>query len=220
MPIEEFYARSETDVVTFSKYQVFFSSSLVKAHRLKDFDYVRIGTDSELRRIYFGFQKAQAPGLAKFFASGRSNRKSLAAGKLYATFDWIAEVVRQKNRAKKQFLLEEVGADHAEVYSKYQFFITIGYWWSNERDFQAQEEYPVEPGVYRLKKSGEIVRIGQGVNIRDRLVAHLKEYGAELDTYDFEIVPNEDERKKEEKRLLELFKGAVGRLPRFNPISN
>ena len=48
---------------------------------------------------------------------------------------------------------------------------------------------------------------------------HHKDFSSEADTFDFEIVPNDEERKKEEKRLLELFKGSVGRLPKFNMLT-
>lgn len=55
--IEEYYARSESDAVTFSFRTIAFSASLVKKHGLDVFDYARVGIDSELRRIYFSFQK-------------------------------------------------------------------------------------------------------------------------------------------------------------------
>ena len=101
-----------------------------------------------------------------------------------------------------------------------KFFITIGYSWSTERDFSNQNDYPEESGVYRLKKDGEIVRIGESSNIATRLKEHYSTYDTEVDKFDFEVVPNDDERKKEEKRLLEHFKDTIGRLPRLNPITN
>jgi len=220
MPIEDYYARSETDVVTFSKTQVHFSSSLVESHGLDQYDYIRVGIDSELRRVYFAFQKESGPGVGKFYGqTGRSNRKMFAAGGLYSKYDWIGALKHEKDQGKKQFILEKVNQDQTDIYPKYKFFITIGYSWSEERDFHNHEQYPEEPGVYRLKKSGEILRIGEGVNIRARLLVHLKDYGTEVDSFDFEIVPNDDERKKEEKRLLESFREAVGRLPRLNPLA-
>lgn len=220
MTIEDYYARSETDLITFSRSQVHFSSSLVKSFGLEQFDYIRIGVDSELRRIYFSFQKDSGPGVAKFYSqNGRSNRKMFAAGGLYSKYDWIREIKFEKDQAKKQFILEKVSQDQSDIYPKYKFFITVGYSWSEERDFLNTDQYPEEPGVYRLKKDGEIVRIGESNNIRDRLLTHFKDYRTEVNTFDFEIVPNADERKKEEKRLLELFKEVVGRLPKLNPLA-
>jgi hypothetical protein len=217
MPIEDFYARSEADVVTFSRNQVHFSASLVKSYGLDQYEYIRIGIDSEMRRIYFSFQKESGPGVAKFYRqTGRSNRKMFAAGGLYSKYDWLAALKQEKDKGKKQFILEEVNHEQNDIYPKYKFFITIGYSWSEERDFHNPKQYPEEPGVYRLKKDGEIVRIGESINIHERLRVHFKDYGNEVDSYDFEIVPNDDERKKEEKRLLESFKEAVGRLPRLN----
>ena len=67
MPIIDFYARSESDVVTFSKTQINFSASLVEKIKLLDCDFARIGVDPELRRIYFAFQKDAGPGLQKLF---------------------------------------------------------------------------------------------------------------------------------------------------------
>lgn len=220
MAIEDFYARSESDVVTFTKKQIHFSTSLVKAYKLDQYDYVRIGVDSELRRIYFAFQREQKPGAAKFYRqAGRSNRKMFAAGGLYSKYDWIEVLKKEKEQKKRQFILEEVSHEQNDKYQKYKYFVTIGYSWSDERDFHDQNQYPEEPGVYRLKKDGEIVRIGEGINIRDRLVIHHKDFSSEADTFDFEIVPNDEERKKEEKRLLESFKGSVGRLPRLNMLT-
>ena len=117
------------------------------------------------------------------------------------------------------FTIYKEVSHESDIYPKYKYFVTIGYSWSDERDFHDQNQYLEEPGVYRLKKDSEIVRIGEGINIRDRLVMHHKDFSSEADTFDFEIVPNDEERKKEEKRLLELFKGSVGRLPKFNMLT-
>jgi hypothetical protein len=221
MPIEEFYARSETDVVTFTFRSLQFSASLVKEKKLAEFNYARVGVDSELRRIYIGFEREPAPGLAKFYKqTDRSARKMIAVGGLYSKYDWIGALKTEKDKAKKQFLLEEVTPDQTEIYQRYQYFITLGYSWSEERDFQEPDQFPSEPGVYRLKKNGEVVRIGQAGNIASRLTEHLNTYGQDIDTFDFEIVPDQSERKKEEKRLLEEFKAAIGRLPKYNPITN
>ena len=220
MPIEEFYARSETDIVTFTKKQIQFSSSLIKAHGLSDYGYVRIGIDSELRRIYFSFQKEGGPGLLRFYQARNGRRKMFAAGKLYSKYDWLGALRSERDTAKKQFVLEKVADDENNIYPTYKFFLTIGYSWAEERSFKDQAQYPEEPGVYRLKRAGEVVRIGQGGNIRDRLQDHYKDYGNKVDTYDFEIVPDEKERQEEEKRLLNEFRGAVGRLPELNPIAH
>ena len=126
---------------------------------------------------------------------------------------------REKDKAKKQFVLEDVDPDQTAIYPKYKYFVTIGYSWSSERDFQDPAQFPREPGVYRLKKEGEIVRIGESRNIATRLQEHLDTYGQDIDKFDFEIVPNDSERKKEETRLLEAFKAAVGRLPKHNVIT-
>lgn len=106
------------------------------------------------------------------------------------------------------------------MYPQYKFFIAIGYSWSNERDFQDPGQFPEEPGVYRLKAGSEIVRIGESRNIAERLRENLKDYGSEIETFDFEIVPNEAERGEEQKQLLNSFKTAVGRLPKYNPITS
>lgn len=218
--IEEYYARSESDAVTFSFRAIAFSASLVKKHGLDGFDYIRVGIDSELRRLYFSFQKDPAPGLSRFSSQKRSKRKMIAIGQLYTKYDWLNKIRDEKVKAKKQFILEEVDPNNQSIYPKYKFFITIGYSWSTERDFNDSTQYPEEPGVYRLKKDGEIVRIGEGINIATRLKEHLSTYGNAVDKFDFEIVPNEEERKKEQNRLLESFKVAVGRLPKNNPITN
>jgi hypothetical protein len=219
MPIEEFYSRSESDVVTFTMRALQFSASLVKNRELAGFEYARIGVDPELRRVYFGFQEDPAPGLARFYSLRNSARKAIAVGGLYSKYDWIGVLSKEKVRAKKQFVLEEIDTSATDIFPKYKYFITIGYSWSGERDFQDSTQYPEEPGVYRLKRDGEIVRIGEGGNIAARLREHLNTYGSEVDTFDFEIVPNDEERKKEEKRLLEAFKAAVGRLPKYNLIT-
>ncbi len=220
MAIEEFYARSVGDVVTFSGGKLRFSASLGKKLGLDGFSYARIGVDTELRRIYFAFQSESMPGLAKLYTQKRSALKYVAVGTLASKYDWIETVFKQKDQAKKQFVLEEVDSARIEIYPKYKFFVTIGYSWSGERDFHDINQHPTEPGVYRLRKDNEVVRIGESNNIAARFREHLKEYGAEVDTFDFEIVPNDDERKKEQNRLLQSYKDNVGRLPKLNPITN
>lgn len=221
MSIEDFYARSESDVVMFGKTQINFSASLVKKEGLLDFEYARVGVDTELRRIYFAFQKDAAPGLLKFYRqTGRSKRKMVASGALYAKYDWIGAIGKERDNAKRQFLLEVVDPNDSEIYPTYKYFITVGYAWAEERNFSDQLQYPEEPGVYRLKKNCEVVRIGESNNIAIRLREHSRDYSDEVDAYDFEIVPNELDRKAEQKRLLEAFKSNVGRLPKLNPITN
>ncbi len=221
MAIEDFYARSESDVLMFGKTQINFSASLVEKEGLLDFEYARVGVDPELRRIYFAFQKDAAPGLMKFYRqTGRSKRKMVASGALYAKYDWIGAIGKERDKAKRQFLLEDVEPTDSDIYPTYKYFITVGYAWAKERDFGDESQYPEEPGVYRLKKNGEVVRIGESNNIATRLKEHSRDYSGEVDAYDFEIVPNELERKAEQKRLLEAFKYNVGRLPKLNPIAN
>ena len=221
MAIQEFYARSESKIVTFDKTQIHFSASLVEKYNLLEYEYARIGIDDELRRVYFAFQTDAAPGILKFFRqTKRSKRKMLAAGALYAKFDWLAEIKTRTDKAKKQFLLEVVDPNDQDIYPQYKYFVTVGYAWASDRDFADSGNYPEEPGVYRLKTGGEIVRIGEGNNIAARLKEHAKEYGGQVDSFDFEIVPNVDERKAEQRRLLESFKASVGRLPKLNPVTN
>jgi len=167
--------------------------------------------------MYFSFQKEGAPGLPKFYAqTGKSKRKMFAAGKLYSQYDWLAALRSEPEAAKKQFLLEEVSHDQPDIYPAYKFYVTIGYSWAQERDFHDQDHYPEEPGVYRLKRGGEIVRIGEGGNIKDRLLVHLRDHKDKVEAYDFEIVPDSKERKEEQKRLLNSFRSVVGRLPELN----
>ncbi|MBW1780996.1 MAG: hypothetical protein JRL30_09685 [Deltaproteobacteria bacterium] len=219
--IEDFYSRSQSEIVTFSKTTVSFSVSLVERYGLEDLGYARIGVDEELRRIYFAFQKDPAPGLPRFYSqSERSKRKFVAIGELYKKYDWLDDIRKETDKAKRQFILEEVDHNDDAIYPKYKYFITVGYSWSNERDFSKPENYPEEPGVYRLKRSGEIMRIGESNNIARRLKEHLSVYADQVDKFDFEIVPNDEERKQEERRLLKHFKAAVGRLPSLNPIGN
>jgi hypothetical protein len=188
--------------------------------KLLEYEYARIGIDPELRRIYFAFQKEAMPGLLKFYRQeGKSKRKMLAAGKLYADYDWIAAIKDNDSKARKQFILEAVDTNDPN-YTKYKYYVTIGYAWAPDRDFRDPSKFPEEPGVYRLKKDKEVVRIGEGNNIASRLNQHLKEYADQVDTYDFEIVPNDEERKIEQKRLLESYRASVGRLPKLNPIAN
>lgn len=221
MVIEAFYARSETDVITFSRdRKLRFSASLVVKFGLGEFQYARIGTDPELRRVYFAFQSEPSPGLPKFYGAQNSRVKIIAAGGLASRYDWIDAVFKEKEQTKRQFFLEEVDPQDEEIFPKYKYFVTIGYSWSNNRDFHDIMHHPVEPGVYRLKKNGEVVRIGESNNIARRFKEHLKDYADEVDFFDFEIVPSDEERKQEQNRMLQSFKAAVGRLPKLNPIVN
>jgi hypothetical protein len=214
MAIEEFYARSETDAVTFSKdRKLRFSASLVKRLGLETQQYVLIGVDAELRRLYFAFRPDALPGLLKLYKIKKTGGRLVAVGKLASQYGWIADVCKEK-AAKKQFLAEN------STDPKYKFFVTVGYAWSKPRPFNDPKQYPGESGVYRLRMNNEVVRIGESSDIAYRLKQHFKEYFGQVDSFDFEIVPNNDERKKEQKRLLDLFIANTGKLPTLNPITN
>jgi hypothetical protein len=215
MPIEEFYARTEADAVTFSRdRKLRFSASLVKRLSLDAYQAVLIGVDAELRRLYFSFLSHTVPGLLKLYKIKETTGRFVAIGKLASQYDWIAAICKEKSAAKKQFRAEN------SLDPKYKFFVTVGYAWSKPRPFNDPKQYPAEPGVYRLRKNNEVVRIGRGNNIADRLESHLKDYFGQVDSFDFEIVPNKDEQINEENRLLALFVANVGRLPILNPIAN
>lgn len=219
MPIEDYYSKSESANVTFGPKQLRFSAALVKKYDLSNYKHARIGIDSELRRIYFAFQESGGPGIAKFWGrtEKKSGSKNIAMGSIYSDYDWLAPMQKEKDSAKRQFELEVIDPLDTEIYPKYKYFVTVGYAWAPDRNFHDESNYPEEPGVYRLKKDGEVVRIGETNNLSRRLKNHLKDYHEEVDTFDFEIVANEEERKSEQKRLFETFRANVGRLPKLNP---
>ena len=214
MAIEEFYARSETDAVTFSKdRKLRFSASLVERLGLGTYQYVLIGVDDELRRLYFAFHPDSLPGLLKLYTIKKTAGRFVAVGKLAKEYKWVGDVCKE-TAAKKQFVAEN-SAD-----PKYKFFVTVGYAWSKPRPFDDPKQYPAASGVYRLRKDNVVIRIGESNDIAYRLNQHFKDYFGQVDSFDFEIVPNNDERKKEQKRLLDLYIANVGKLPALNPITN
>jgi hypothetical protein len=217
MAIEVFHARSEVDAVSFYKdHKIRFSTSLVKRFSLDKYNFVELAADDELHRLYFSFHSEPLPGLVKLYQiKDKTGGRFVAVRKLAKQYDWINKVFDETNRAKKQFVPEVTEKD-----SKYNFFVTIGYAFSNARPFADSTQYPTEPGVYRLWKDDEVVRIGESNNIAERLKQHFDEYGGQMDNFDFEIVPKKDERTKEQARLLASFKTNIGRLPKLNPIMN
>ena len=219
MPLEEYYAKSESENVTFGPKQLRFSASLIKKYDLSKYGHARIAVDPELRRIYFAFQESGGPGISRFWRrkDAKSGGKNVSIGTLYLKYDWLVPLKNENDPAKKQFEMEVVDPQNEEIYPMYKYFITLGYAWAPDRNFHDEANYPEEPGVYRLKKDGEVVRIGEGNNIFVRLKEHHKKYPDEVDTFDFEIVPNADERKAEQSRLFKAFRGNVGRLPKLNP---
>src|SRR5712692_9322523 len=103
MAIEEFYAGSETDAVTFSKdRKLRFSASLVKRLSLETYQFVLIGVDAELRRLYFSFRSDSLPGLLKLYKIKKIAGRFVAVGKLASQYGWIADVCKEKSAAKKQ----------------------------------------------------------------------------------------------------------------------
>ncbi len=220
MAIEEFHSRSESRAVTYyTNRQFSFSVALVTEKGLDAFEYARLGVDSEYRRVYFAFHKTPAPGLVKFYKSDGHKRRMMAIGTLCSRYDWLDALRGMKDQADRQFVLEEVDPNN-DVYAKFQYYITVGYTFSADKDINDKHNYPAESGVYRLKKDSEVVRIGEAGNMAVRLREHLKDYLGQIDAFDFEIVPNATERKAEQKRLLDSFKTSVGRLPKLNLVAN
>ena len=126
MPIQEVHLRGQTHVVTFTSHDLQFSASLVEEKNLDVYHYVRLGVDEELYRLYIGFAKKSAPGLAKFYSqSGRSSRMMIAVGKLYSQFKWIGHLKTEKDKTKRQFELEDVDPKQKDIYEKYQFYISL-----------------------------------------------------------------------------------------------
>ena len=131
-------------------------------------------------------------------------------------YPWIKEVLDRPVN-ERRFIVEKDNTVK-EPTEGVQYYIFIGYRFQPPRDFHKPEDYPRLPGVYRLFKNKEVVRIGESNNLEVRLKEHLCSYNDKVDKYDFVEIHDVAARKIEEKRLLEKFKDAYGRLPKLNSI--
>ena len=214
MPWEPLKPRQQSaQIATLNKGGITLSSRFIESQKLMEYKWVEIFIDDTLRRIGFKFHNAQTTNTLKL--SGKKG-KAIYTRKLRDR-RWIAEILDDP-KSDKRFLIET--DDSIEKPTEgVRYYISVGYRLQPKREFGKQGDYPRLPGVYRLFKDGQIVRIGESDNLERRLNEHFSIYEDEVDEYDFMEVPDLTARKREEKRLLEEFGDAYGRLPKLNSVA-
>jgi hypothetical protein len=191
------------------------SGEFVKNNNLMGYKWVELFFDDTLRRIGFKFQDRPT-------AYTRKLAKESKGGRIINTRD-----LRQRAWTKalldypvtdRRFLIE-TDESVKNPTEGVRYYVSVGYRFQPKREFAKQGDYPRLPGVYRLFKDLEIVRIGESDDMESRLKEHHFSYKDEVDDYDFAEIPDRAVRKNEEKRLIEEFRDAHGRLPKLNVIT-
>jgi len=136
-----------------------------------------------------------------------SKGRSIATASLQG-YGWIADILSEP-KADRRFLIE-TDESIEDPTAGVRYYISIGHRFQPKREFEKQGDYPRLPGVYRLYKDGQIVRIGESGDLEGRLKEHSNSYKDEVDEYDFAEIPDLSARRLEERRLLEEFRDAYG----------
>jgi hypothetical protein len=208
--------QSFAETATLRKDGIALSGKFVESKNLVEYDLVELFVDDTLQRIGFKFLDVETADAVKLTKESRKGRIICAKSRL-REHKWIADILEEPT-SHRRFLIE-TDESVKDPTAGVRYYISIGYRFQPKREFQKQGDYPRLPGVYRLYKDGEIVRIGESDNLEGRLKEHFRSHKGRVDEYDFAEIQDSSARKLEEKRLLEEFRDAYGRLPKLNPIA-
>ena len=217
MPWEKLKPRqSFAETATLRKDGIALSGKFIENRNLVKYDLVELFVDSVLQRIGFKFLDVGTADAVKLTKESKKGRIICAKSRLREC-KWVADILDEPT-SHRRFLIE-IDESVEDPSAGVRYYISIGYRFQPKREFQKQGDYPRLPGVYRLYKDGEIVRIGESGDLEGRLKEHFNSYKDGVDEYDFAEIQDLSARKLEEKRLLEEFRDAYGRLPKLNPIT-
>lgn len=204
------------ETITLREPGIALSGTFISGRGLQNYEYVEMFIDGSLRRI--GFKFHHKPTGETFSLIKESKNGRFIQTTCWRTHTWLDEIVSLPH-TERRFLIEtdESVEDPSEGV---RYFVFVGYSFKPKRDFKTQGDYPRLSGVYRLFKDEELVRIGEAEDLETRLKEHYRQYKDQVDAYDFCEVDDLVARRAEEKRLLEEFKEAYGRLPKLNKIAS
>lgn len=209
-----------TAMVTVRSTSVAFSAYFVNNEQLISMEYVEVFEDTELRRIGFKFTNSpKGHNVLALKQDGGKKGERKNNGRIVFTdlrkSIWIKSVI--KKDSQKYLILKDSEFDNNKL-----FYIELGYSYSNNNDFENVVIFPEIPGVYRLfNKKHELIRIGEGQNIKLRLLVHKKNDSQNnIKLFNYCEIQDKLLRKNEEKRLLEEYKIAHNKcLPQLNAIT-
>ena len=209
-----------TAIVTIRNTSIAFSAYFIKNEQLESIKYVEVFEDTELRRIGFNFtdNPNSYNALSLKQDGGKRGERSNYSRVVFTTLrkrEWIQTDIA-KNRTKYPIIKD------AKFGNNCLFYIELGHSFSDKIDFYDFNLFPQISGVYRLfSQKNELLRIGEGKNIKLRLMAHKKnDVNNDVKSFDFCEIQNKILRKEEERRLLIQFKVKHnGFLPQLNSIT-
>ena len=131
MTIEDFQpVTSPSDEIYLAETTIIFPALCVKHKQLEGYEYVRLGVDPDLRRIYFAFEFEPGLNLVRFTnQTERDLIKVIPALDLYAAFAWIGKVAERPDLNRRRFTFSDVDPADITVYRKYRHYIDL-----SERD--------------------------------------------------------------------------------------
>ena len=200
---------------TLRKDGIALSGEFIQGENLLKYGWAELFIDSALHRIGFKFHDTQTGNTYKLSEESKAGRVLLTP--LLQTYRWISDIL-DKPVSERRFLVE-TDESIEDPRAGVRYYLSIGYRFQPKRQFAKQGDYPRLAGVYRLFKNVELLRIGETDDLEGRLKQHAIRYKDRIDEYDFSEIEDTGARKLEEKRLLEEFKDAYGRLPKLNTIT-
>ncbi len=205
--------------LTIRKTAIAFSAYFIVKEGLTTMKYLEIFEDPEMMRVGFKFSnELSGPNLISLKQDGGRKGNNITNGRIafveLLKIEWVNSVI---NGWKHCFTIQ---CDKQNK-SYNLFYIELGYSFSERIDFDSVSSFPEVPGVYRLYgRKNELLRIGEGQNIKARLLSHKKSSCVSIYSFDFCQIQEAVARKKEEKRLFMEFKrNHNGFLPELNAIT-
>jgi len=200
---------------TLRKDGIALSGEFIEGENLLKYSWVELFVDDVLHRVGFKFYDSQTGDTYKL--SKESEKGRMVQTPLLRTHQWVSDILNGPV-SDRRFLIE-IDESIENPSAGVRYYISIGYRFQPKREFAKQGDYPRLPGVYRLFRDAEIVRIGESDDLQGRLKEHFARYKDEVGEYDFSEIQDKAARKLQEKKLLEEFKDAHGRLPKLNEIT-
>jgi hypothetical protein len=204
--------------VTMASNHLTFKQRTLAIYGLQEYDYVELGVDPALHRLYFRFHQWEAAGALPFRPQrqGGTSRRMPIRG-LCARYDWIASTMAVRELRRRTFLVEDTMPGD-NVPEGFDHYITVEH--VRFKGFPFKPKYfPRAGGIYWLRNEyGDVVRIGESDNMASHIFRQGQSLGSKIVTFDYEIIENQKQRLSMELEYIEDYSAQHGVPPPLNPI--
>lgn len=207
---EDQMVASKQSYIILRENTIAFNSIFFKEANLNRYTYVKTHVDPDNYKIGFEFHNnsIDEDSLSLYTDSKSKNNRNISTRQIYKKYKWIDKISKLPNNALKRFKPKYDNIEKKWVITLIPTF---------EYSAKTKDVPNNINGIYRYKKSNEVVYIGKG-KIRSRANSPERKNWI-FDTIEYSIIEDSKKQSEYESYWLDVYSRETGGLPIYNKIS-